>query len=217
MNSAGSAGSALIVVPGGCRDSKRSPDPNPEGPRRAVLAQEPRRRQPRLRERDRDVVRVERVADPGFAEQPLAAHAGAEVRDRIRLLRQRVRIVVLELAVADRPRRAASAPRRSTPAVRYWTPRSAVWPGAFASLLPPTSMPFDVLPLSKVASVMPKPPKSSKPVAGRAATSTSTPLLVAPAELAMKNCAGTSGFGTKTCRSSQSMLKTARLALSRPP
>ena len=42
-------------------------------------------------------------------------------------------------------------------------------------------------------------------------------MLVAPAALAMKNCAGTSGFGTFTCRSCQSMRKAATLPLSRPP
>src|SRR5262249_15505497 len=65
-----------------------------------------------IRERDRDVVRVERIPDPRFGEQPFAARAATEVGERIGVLLRQVRVVVLERAVEDRLRVSVEADRR---------------------------------------------------------------------------------------------------------
>src|SRR5262249_33563487 len=71
-----------------------------ERPRRAVLADEPRRGAGE-RKRDRDVGRVERIPHPELAERPLAAQTNSNVRQRISILPGGVRFVVLVVAVAD--------------------------------------------------------------------------------------------------------------------
>ncbi len=75
--------------------------PNTKRSGRAHFADEARRREPGIRKRERDVARVERVANPQLAEHVRGAHAGAQVGERVRALPRRVGIVVLKVAVAD--------------------------------------------------------------------------------------------------------------------
>src|SRR5439155_590025 len=77
------------------------PSSYPERPWCPVLADEPGPRKARIRERDRHVAGVERVADPDLAEGVLRPQAGAKVRQRIGALACGVRVVVFVGAVTD--------------------------------------------------------------------------------------------------------------------
>src|SRR5205085_1334282 len=80
---------------------KRHPGPDAGRPRCSALADEPGGRQARIREGDRDVMGVERIAQPAFGERARAAHAEPEVSERVRALARGVRIVVEEVAIGD--------------------------------------------------------------------------------------------------------------------
>src|SRR5262245_32531042 len=82
--------------------SKRNTRAQPERPRRACFADESRRRQAGIRQRHGDIPSVKRIADPDFAERAVAAQSRAQVRQRVRVLADRVRVVVLVVAVANR-------------------------------------------------------------------------------------------------------------------
>src|SRR5687768_14759343 len=67
----------------GCRDPlERHPGVDAERPRAAHLADVARRRQRAVGERNRNVLRVESVADPALGEQEPAAGAESQVRQR---------------------------------------------------------------------------------------------------------------------------------------
>src|SRR6187402_3304448 len=66
--------------------------------RAAILADETRRRKPLVRDGNRHIPSIERVANPELAEQPLAASAGAKVGEVVSVLARGVGLVVLEFA-----------------------------------------------------------------------------------------------------------------------
>ena len=156
----------------------------PERARRTVLADESGWRQLAVGERDRNVGRVERVADPALCEEELAANAAAEVHERVGVLTLRVRFVVLEGA-GDPDVGAAVGIKARVQRPSELRSEAGRVVGSIGNVVSRYVESERGAAVAEGRVGRPKVPKTSMPGAARAVRSNSKPVLVAPPTLAM--------------------------------